>query len=64
MPRPLRFIPEHSLVEITTRTLQGRLPLKPSPELTDISPETSGTTLAENTHHGWLLGEGRAALLA
>ena len=36
MPRPLRFIPDHSLVEITTRTLQGRLLLKPSPELTDI----------------------------
>jgi hypothetical protein len=36
MPRPLRFIPEHSIVEITTRTLQGRLLLKPSPELTDI----------------------------
>jgi hypothetical protein len=36
MPRPLRFIPEHSIVEITTRTLQGRLLLKPSPELTEI----------------------------
>jgi hypothetical protein len=36
MPRPLRFIPERSLVEITTRTIQGRLLLKPSPELTDI----------------------------
>ncbi len=36
MPRPLRFIPEKSLVEITTRTLQGRLLLNPSPELTDI----------------------------
>jgi hypothetical protein len=36
MPRPLRFIPENSLVEITTRTLQGRLLLKPSPELTDL----------------------------
>jgi hypothetical protein len=36
MPRPLRFIPEHSLVEITTRTLQGRLLLNPSPELNDI----------------------------
>jgi hypothetical protein len=36
MPRPLRFVPEYSLVEITTRTLQGRLLLKPSPELTDI----------------------------
>ena len=36
MPRPLRFIPQDSLVEITTRTLQSRLLLKPSPELTDL----------------------------
>jgi hypothetical protein len=36
MPRPKRFIPENSLVEITTRTLQGRLLLRPSPELTDL----------------------------
>jgi REP element-mobilizing transposase RayT len=36
MPRPLRFVPAGSLVETTTRTLQGRLLLKPSPELTDI----------------------------
>jgi putative transposase len=36
MPRPLRFVPEHALVEITTRTLQGRLLLKPSCELTDL----------------------------
>ena len=36
MPRPLRFIPENSLVEITTRTIQGRLLLKPSPELNDL----------------------------
>jgi len=36
MPRPLRFIPENSPVEITTRTLQGRLLLRPSPELTDL----------------------------
>ena len=35
MARPLRFIPCNSLVEITTRTLQGRLLLMPSPELTD-----------------------------
>ena len=35
MSRPLRFVPEHSLVEITTRTFQGRLLLKPSPELTE-----------------------------
>jgi REP element-mobilizing transposase RayT len=34
--RPLRFIPEGCLVEITTRTLQGRLLLKPSPELNDL----------------------------
>ena len=36
MPRPLRFIPENSLVEITTHTLQGRLLLTPSAELTDL----------------------------
>jgi putative transposase len=36
MARPLRFIPENTLVEITTRTLHGRLLLKPSPELTDL----------------------------
>ncbi len=36
MSRPLRFIPENSLVEVTTRTFQGRLLLKPSAELTDI----------------------------
>jgi hypothetical protein len=36
MSRPLRFVPENSLVEITTRTFQGRLLLRPSPELTDI----------------------------
>jgi hypothetical protein len=36
MARPLRFVPENSLVEITTRTLQGRFLLRPSAELTDI----------------------------
>src|ERR1039457_3649486 len=36
MPRPLRFVPEHSLVEITTQTFQGRMLLRPSPELTDV----------------------------
>jgi hypothetical protein len=36
MSRPLHFVPENALVEITTRTLQGRLLLRPSPELTDI----------------------------
>jgi hypothetical protein len=36
MPRPLRFVPEHSMVEITTRTLHGRLLLRPSTEFTDL----------------------------
>ncbi len=36
MGRPLRFIPPGSLVEVTTRTVQGRLLLRPSPELNDI----------------------------
>ena len=36
MPRPLRFVPEQSIVEVTTRTLQGRLLLKPSPELNEL----------------------------
>jgi hypothetical protein len=36
MPRPLRFVPGNALVEITTRTLQGRLLLRPSPELNDL----------------------------
>jgi REP element-mobilizing transposase RayT len=36
MARPLRFIPEDSLVETTTRTIQGRLLLTPSPELNDL----------------------------
>lgn len=34
--RPLRFIPDHILVETTTRTLQGRLLLRPSAELNDL----------------------------
>jgi hypothetical protein len=36
MGRPLRFIPENSVVEVTTRTFQGRLLLRPSPELATI----------------------------
>jgi hypothetical protein len=36
MPRPLRFVPPNTLVEITTRTIQGRLLLRPSPELNDL----------------------------
>lgn len=37
MPRPLRFIPAQALVDVTTRTLQRRLLLKPSPELTNLT---------------------------
>jgi REP element-mobilizing transposase RayT len=36
MSRPLRFIPPGALVEVTTRTVHGRLLLRPSPELNDI----------------------------
>ena len=36
MPRPLRFVPNGALVEITTRTMQGRLLLRPSSELSNI----------------------------
>ena len=38
MGRKLRYIPEGgALVEVTCRTLQGRLLLRPSPELNDIA---------------------------
>src|SRR5512133_3874818 len=36
MARPLRCVPPHSMVEVTTLTIQGRLLLRPSPELTEI----------------------------
>ncbi len=36
MPRPLRFIPEQALVEVTCRTVQGRFLLRPSRELNEI----------------------------
>ena len=42
MPRLLRFVPERALVEITTRTFQRKLLLRPSPELTDIILGTIG----------------------
>jgi hypothetical protein len=44
----LRFIPENSLVEITTRTLQGRLLLRPSPELTDLILGIVGTSVGHS----------------
>ncbi len=37
MPRRLRFIPPESLVEVTCRTVQGRLLLRPSPVLRDLT---------------------------
>jgi REP element-mobilizing transposase RayT len=36
MARPLRFIPPDSVVEVTCRTIQGRLLLRPSPALNDL----------------------------
>jgi hypothetical protein len=75
MPRPLRFIPEDSLVEITTRTFQGRLLLRPSPELTDIILGIVGKAQAlygmtihafvfMSTHAHFLLSPSSAAQLA
>ena len=37
MPRRLRYVPPGSLVEITCRTVQGRLLLRPSPILTELT---------------------------
>ena len=37
MSRRLRFIPSDSLVEVTCRTVQGRLLLRPSPLLSDLT---------------------------
>jgi hypothetical protein len=75
MPRPLRFIPDHSLVEVTTRTIQGRLLLRPSPELTDIilgiigkAQALYGMTIHAfvflSTHAHFLLSPSSAAQLA
>ena len=36
MGRPVRFLPPNSLVEITTRTLQGRFLLRPCPQVNSI----------------------------
>lgn len=37
MPRRIRFVPPGSLVEVTCRTVQGRLLLRPSPILTELT---------------------------
>jgi REP element-mobilizing transposase RayT len=36
MARPLRYVPPNSLVEVTTRTVHGRLLLRPSAEVNDL----------------------------
>ena len=36
MGRPLRFVPARSLVEVTTRTVHGRLLLRPSAEVNEL----------------------------
>src|SRR5512136_2181123 len=75
MPRPLRFVLENFLVEITTRTFQGRLLLRPSPELTDIILGVIGKAQALygmtihafvclSTHAHFLLSPSSAAQLA
>jgi hypothetical protein len=52
MPRPLRFVPDNALVEVTTRTLQGRLLLRPSPELNDLVLGIVGRAQA---HYGMII---------
>jgi hypothetical protein len=43
MGRKLRYLPEEgALVEVTCRTLQGGLLLRPSPELNDIAAGVLG----------------------
>ena len=43
MGRKLRYLPEEgALVEVTCRTLQGRLLLRPNPELNDIAAGVLG----------------------
>jgi hypothetical protein len=75
MSRPLRFIPPGSLVEVTTRTLQGRLLLTPSPELNDLILGVIGKAQALygmsihafvflSTHAHFLLSPSSAAQLA
>ena len=44
--RPLRYIPAGSVVEVTTRTIQGRLLLRPSRQVNDIILGVFGRALA------------------
>lgn len=61
--RPLRFIPENSLVEITTRTLQGRLLLTPSPALTDLLLGIIGKATYDMTVHAFVVVSNHAHFL-
>jgi hypothetical protein len=65
MSRPLRFIPEGSLVEVTTRTIQGRLLLRPSPELNDLVLGVIGRAqhLYAMTIHAFTVASNHAHLL-
>jgi hypothetical protein len=75
MPRPLRFVSENAPVEITTRTLQGRLLLRPSPELNDLILGAIGKAqdryhmvvhafVATSTHAHYILSPTSAGQLA
>ena len=46
MSKPLRFIPPHSVVEITSRTIQSRLLLRPSPQVNDAILGVVGRALS------------------
>jgi REP element-mobilizing transposase RayT len=46
MGRPLRFVEPNSTVEITTRTIQGRFLLRPSPETNDAILGVMGRALS------------------
>ncbi len=46
MARPLRFVPPRSLVEVTTRTVQGRLLLRPGRDINEIILGILGRAIA------------------
>jgi hypothetical protein len=65
MARPLRFVPAGSLVEVTTRTIHGRLLLKPSPELNDVVLGVIGKAQAlyRMAMHGFAVASNHCHLL-
>jgi REP element-mobilizing transposase RayT len=46
MARPLRYVPPGTTVEVTTRTIQSRFLLRPSPELNDVVLGVLGRALS------------------